>query len=275
MTNDISFPDSVVVARNVQFGTGGGRPLHMDILRPRTRRAAQEPALVWVHGGGWRMGARWPAPAHLTALVEQDYFVCSVEYRLSQEATFPAQIEDVKCAIRYLRAHAPRYGIDPNRIGIWGPSAGGHLATLAGSAADVPELEGAGGWPDQSSRVQAVVDWYGPTDLTQMGGTHDNVDSPEAGLIGGPVQQNKENAARANPITYIKPGAPPFLIMHGTADTTVPPGQSDLLYEALQKAGVPSELVKVPGKGHEYLGDDAVEKVHAFLAKLLKPAGVR
>ena len=275
MTNEVSFPDSVVVVRNVQFGAGGGRPLHMDILRPRTRRAAQEPVLVWVHGGGWRQGEPWPAPAHLTGFVEEDYFVCSIEYRLSHEATFPAQIEDVKCAIRYLRAHAPRYGIDPNRIGIWGPSAGGHLAALAGTSGDVPELEGTGGWQGQSSRVQAVVDWSGPTDLTQLARAHDDADSAVMGLIGGLVRKNIDRAAKANPITYVKSGEPPFLIMHGTLDTIVPPSQSDLLHDALQKAGVSSQLVKVPEKGHEDLGDDAIEKVHAFLAKILKPAGIR
>jgi acetyl esterase/lipase len=273
MTNEVSFPDSVVVVRNVQFGTGGGRPLHMDILRPRTRRAAQEPVLVWVHGGWWRRGASWPAPGHLAALVEQDYFVCSVEYRLSDEAKFPAQIEDVKCAIRYLRAHAARYGIDPNRIGVWGASAGGHLAALAGTAGDVPQLEGSGGWQDQSSRVQAAVDWYGPTDIAD-GDAHAAPDSHGSLLIGGPVHENLEQAARVNPAAYISSNTPPILIMHGTEDTAVLPSQSKLLYAALQKANVPSELVMVPGKGHEALGEDALEKVHAFLARLLKPAGV-
>lgn len=274
MTNEVSFPNSVVVVRNVQFGTGGGRPLHMDVLRPRTRRAAQEPVLVWVHGGWWRRGASWPAPAHLAALVEQDYFVCSVEYRLSDEAKFPAQIEDVKCAIRYLRAHASRYGIDPNRIGVWGSSAGGHLAALAGTSGDVPELEGAGGWQDQSSRVQAAVDWYGPTDIAD-GDAHAAPDSHGSLLIGGPVLENLDKAAKVNPITYIGASTPPMLIMHGTQDTAVLPSQSELLYEALQRAKVPSELVMVSGKAHEYLGDDAIEKVHTFLAKILKPAGVR
>jgi acetyl esterase/lipase len=274
MTNEVSFPDSVVVVRNVQFGTGGGRPLHMDILRPSTRRAAQEPVLVWIHGGWWRRGASWPAPAHLASLVEQDYFVCSVEYRLSDEAKFPAQIEDVKCAIRYLRAHASRFGIDPNRIGVWGASAGGHLAALAATSGGVRELEGTGGWQDQSSRVQAAVDWYGPTDILD-GDAHAAADSHGSLLIGGPVHQNAIRAAQVNPVHYLKSDCPPILIMHGSEDTAVLPSQSQLLYDALKQANVPSELVMVPGKAHEYLGDDAVAKVHAFLARLLKPAGVR
>ena len=136
------------------------------------------------------------------------------------------------------------------------------------------ELEGTGGWQDQSSRVQAAVDWYGPTDIAD-GDAHAAPDSHGSLLIGGPVPENLDKAAQVNPITYISADTPPILIMHGTEDTAVLPSQSELLYEALQKAKVPSELVMVPGKAHEYLGDDAIERVHAFLAKLLKPAGLR
>ena len=202
----------------------------------------------------------------ISPLVEQDYFVCSVEYRLSDEAKFPAQIEDVKCAVRYLRAHASRYGIDPNRIGVWGPSAGGHLAALLGTSGDAKELEGSGGWQDQSSRVQAVgrLVRYRPTSSTA---STRRGRFARLGADWRPVHENLEKAASVNPITYINPTTPPFLIMHGTEDTAVLPSQSQLLYEALRAANVPSELVMVPGKAHEYLGDDAIERVHAFLAQ--------
>jgi acetyl esterase/lipase len=205
----------------------------------------------------------------LLPLVGRDFFVAAIEYRFSQDAVFPAQIEDCKCAIRYLRAHAARYGIDPDRIGAWGSSAGGHLVSLLGTSGDAEELEGAGGWPEYSSRVQAVVDWYGPTDLLQMGGTHDDPDSPESRLVGGTLQDHKEAAARANPITYLSQDCPPFLIMHGTEDRTVPPNQSELLHAAMQAKGLQSELVMVPGKGHEPLGEEATQRVYDFFSRHL------
>ena len=139
-------------------------------------------------------------------LVAKGYAVASINYRLSQHAVFPAQIEDCKAAIRWLRANAAKYHLDPDHIGVWGASAGGHLVALLGTTGGVKELEGNGGNLDQSSRVQCVVDWFGPTDLTTMGGEHDKPDSPVARLIGGPVQENKEKARKASPLTYVEQG---------------------------------------------------------------------
>lgn len=194
------------------------------------------------------MGGKENCPA--LPFTTRGYAVVSINYRLSQHAVFPAQIEDCKAAIRWLRANATKYRLDPDHIGVWGASAGGHLVAMLGTTGGVKELEGSGGNLDQSSRVQCVVDWFGPTDLLTMGGSHDNPDSPEARLIGGPVGDNKEKARKASPITYIGRDAAPFLIMHGDQDNTVPTGQSEELVEALKKAGVEVNLVLVKGNGH-------------------------
>jgi acetyl esterase/lipase len=229
------------------------------------------PVIVWVHGGGWRAGSKERTPA--LPFVAKGYAVASINYRLSQHAVFPAQIEDCKAALRWLRANAKTYNLDPKRIGVWGGSAGGHLVALLGTSADVKDLEGRGGSLDQTSRVQAVVDWYGPTDLLQMGGNHDSPKSPESQLIGGALQENKEKAARANPIKYVGKDAAPFLIMHGDKDPAVPYRQSELLEESLKKAGVEVILHPIKGAGHggPAFGTPENRKlIEEFFAKHLK-----
>jgi len=246
-------PEGVEMVRDVVFGKGGGRELKLNIIRPKEKPAEPMPVVVWIHGGAWRAGSK--EGTRTAALAASGYFTASIEYRLSREAKFPAQIEDCKCAIRYLRAHAKDYGIDPERIGVWGSSAGGHLVALLGTSGGVADLEGTGGWADQSSRVQAVCDFYGPSDFTRMGGRHLAPNSPESQLIGGPVLENKDKCAKANPITYVTPDDPPFLIVHGEEDPVVPIGQSELLYEALKKAGVEAAFVRVKGGRHGFRGD--------------------
>jgi acetyl esterase/lipase len=266
-------PPDVEVVRDVEYGKGGGRALKLHIVRPKAPPAGPMPALVYVHGGAWRAGSRDAGIGPLARLAQQGYFGATIEYRLSGEAKFPAQIEDAKCAVRFLRAKAKDYGIDPERIGAWGPSAGGHLVALLGTSGDVKELEGTGGWAEHSSRVQAVVDWFGPTDFLKMGKNnidHDAANSPESLLVGGSLQENREKAARANPIAYVSKDDPPFLIMHGDKDNLVPLGQSELLHEALRKAGVPSTLDVVPGAGHGFGGPEIQKKVDEFLDRHLK-----
>jgi acetyl esterase/lipase len=255
-------PEGVEVLRDVVYGSGGGRDLTLDIYRPaagarsRVKRPGRpSPVLVWVHGGAWRGGDKRSGAAHLTPFAARGYFCASISYRLTREAVFPAQIEDCKCAIRYLRAHAGKYGLDPDRIGVWGSSAGGHLVAMLGAAGGVEGLEGSGGWAEHPSRVQAVCDWYGPSNLLAMADqpsqmNHNNRQSPEGALIGGGVKENPEAARRASPVTYVDAGDPPFLIMHGTRDMTVPFGQSELLHEALRKAGVDVTFHPVEGAGH-------------------------
>ena len=231
----------------------------LDLYLPNWHE--RRPLIVWVHGGAFRMGDKADGIGFVLDLRERGYAVASVNYRLSDEALFPAQIHDVKAAVRWLRAHADQYRLDPDRFGAWGPSAGGHLVAMLGTSAGVAELEGAAlGNDEQSSTVQAVVDWFGPTDFLQMerqavpGSTfrHDPADSPESQLVGGPIQQRPAEVARANPITYVTRNrpTPPFLIQHGTRDPLVPPGQSQLLYDALVAAGKQAQLDLLEGEGH-------------------------
>jgi acetyl esterase/lipase len=207
-------------------------------------------------------------------------WVCaSIEYRLSGEAIWPAQIEDCKCAIRFLRSHSEQYGLDPHRIGVWGSSAGGHLVAMLGTTGRVSELEGTGGWPGVSSAVQAVCDWYGPTDFLRMDAAgsemvHDAPDSPESELVGGAIQLHPERVARANPISYVAGDEPPFLIVHGTRDPLVPYNQSELLFSAL--AGrTDVTFITVEGAGHGGLAFETAEVMahtQSFLVSRLGPA---
>ncbi len=209
-------------------------------------------------------------------LVAKGYAVASINYRLSQHAIFPAQIEDCKAAIRWLRANAAQHHIDPDHVGVWGSSAGGHLVALLGTTGNVKELEGQGGNLDQSSRVQCVVDWFGPTDFATMGGSHDGPTSAEAKLLGGPVQENKEKARKASPLAYVSKDSAPFLIMHGDQDKSVPIQQSEALAEALKKAGIEATFVVVKGNGHGGPGFNSPENrklIEDFFAKhLAKPS---
>ena len=257
------------ISRDLAYVEGGHERQKLDLYRPE---AASEllPVVVWIHGGAWRGGSKDRCPAQ--RLVARGYAVASINYRLSQHAAFPAQIEDGKAAVRWLRAHAQEYGLDPRRFGVWGASAGGHLVALLGTAGDVKELEGQLGNPKQSSRVQCVVDWFGPTDFLKMGGTHDDPASPESRLIGGPIRDNPEKVARANPIRYVTPDDPPFLIVHGDADPTVPIGQSELLEAALKAARVDVTFLRLPGAGHggpKFQAPDVQRRIDEFLDRHL------
>jgi acetyl esterase/lipase len=252
----------VNVVRDLEYVPGGHERQRLDLYLPKVADPnGRRPLLVWVHGGAWLGGGKNPCPA--VRFVKEGYAVASINYRLSQHALFPAQIQDCKAAIRWLRANAGAYGYDPNRIGVWGASAGGHLVALLGTAGDVNEFDVG---PNQgiSSRVQAVCDFFGPTDFTKMSSfwsmmNHDAADAPEARLIGGPVQESKDKVQRANPITYVTKDDPPFLIVHGDKDPLVPHNQSELLRDALQKAGVAASLYTVAGGGHGGFRDPQVD----------------
>ncbi|WP_231753293.1 alpha/beta hydrolase [Rosistilla carotiformis] len=248
-------PDDVQIRRDVVFGQGGGRDLKMHLVLPKQSAEKPQPCYVWIHGGGWMGGSKEGGVQQVVPIVRDGFVGATIEYRLSGEAIFPAQIEDCKCAIRFLRAHAKEYNIDVDRIAVGGSSAGGHLAALLGTSAGVTELEGNGGWADQRSDVQAVVDLYGPTDLIQFVQTpgyesHARPSSPETRLLGGEVLKRLDAAKKADPISYVGPNDPPFLILHGTNDRTVPPNQSEAIYKALQAAGVDSQLQLLEGAGH-------------------------
>jgi len=265
----------VKTMRNLEYAKVGSKSLLLDLYVPE-KADAPLPLIVWIHGGAWLAGDKAGGPA--MGQVNRGYAVASINYRLSQEAIFPAQIHDCKAAIRWLRAHAKENNIDPKRIGVWGSSAGGHLVALMGTSGDVKELEGDEGNLDQSSRVQAVCDWFGPTDFLQMAAhmlpgakmPHDTADSPESKLVGGPIQENKDKVAKANPITYVSKDDPPFLIMHGDKDPLVPHHQSEILAEALKKAGVEVTFKTVEGAGHGFGGPEVMKRVEEFFDKHLK-----
>jgi acetyl esterase/lipase len=268
-------PDGTTAERNVEYGNHERHKL--DVYTPKGD--GPFPLVVWVHGGAWQGGSKEGGPA--LKLLEHGYAVAAVNYRLSQHAKFPAQIEDCKAAIRHLRANAKKYKLDADRFGVWGSSAGGHLVALLGTSGGVNELEGDGKHKDVSSRVQCVVNWFGPTDLTKMKAQttvkgpidHDAADAPETKLIGGPVQENKEKAKAANPIEYVTKDDPPFRIVHGDQDPLVPVGQSEILADALKRAKVECELVVLKGAKHggpEFDTADQFRQTLAFLDKHLK-----
>jgi acetyl esterase/lipase len=268
----------VKALRDLEYVPNGHARQKLDLYLPE-KGEGRLPVIVWIHGGAWLAGSKDNCPA--VPFVARGYAVASINYRLSQHAKFPAQIEDCKAAIRWLRANADKYHLDADHIGVWGASAGGHLVALLGTSGGVKELEGKDCNLDQSSSVQAVCDWFGPTDFLKiaeqaMPGSrldHNSPDAPEAKLIGGPVQENKEKAQRANPIKYVSKDDPPFLIMHGNRDDVVPPGQSELLAEALKKAGVPVELRIIDGAGHggpAFGSNENRKRIMEFFEKHLK-----
>ncbi len=240
-------PEGTRVEKDLEYGPHGvGNKL--DLYLPE-KADAPLPLDIWIHVGGWEAGNKDDGIEGL-GLLKHGHAVASINYRLSQEAKYPAQIEDCKAAVRFLRANAKKYGLDPDHFGVIGASAGGHLVALLGTTAGVKELEGDGPNKDVSSAVQAVVDWFGPTDMLKMKEQAkdqpdlkpvfdaDSADGPVGRLFGGPVQENKDKAETANPIHYITKDAAPFLIMHGDKDNIVPLAQSRILDEALKAAKV-------------------------------------
>jgi acetyl esterase/lipase len=256
--------------------TSDGVKLTMDLYQPR-KMTAPAPAVLYVHGGGWTGGDKSDGAGLLfkEALVRSGYIMAAINYRLAPKYTFPAQIEDVKCAVRHLRANAAIYNIDPERIGAIGGSAGGHLVSLLG-ASDKEVGWDSGENSDQSSRVQAVVDMFGPSDLKVMQAGS----SRRYGLLIFNASSLDDPLLQTySPVTYITPDDPPFLILHGDRDEVVPLEQSQILYDKLEAAGVPVELVVVKNAGHGFRpvdGDiqpslpELVKMVADFFDKYLK-----
>lgn len=266
------------------------RELKLDLQWPATTSEKPYPLLVWIHGGGWTEGHRGFSP--LWPLTKEGYAVASISYRFVQEDIFPAQIVDVKTAIRWLRAHAAEYHLDPDHIGVAGESAGGHLAALLGLTPEKKAWE-SGDNLEYSSRVQAVVDLCGPADFTTGDPTEPSVASLLASgdktklqgasqiisrevtlsrLLGGSPRENPDKAKAASPITYVNASSPPFFFIHGDSDYLVPLSQSTRLVEALQKSGVPADIEIVKGAGHGFgrLPPALLEKVRAFFDSSLR-----
>jgi acetyl esterase/lipase len=247
--------------KDLVYAEADGQKLLLNLYLPKSadaKEAKRPPLVVFIHGGSWRAGSY--KSCGVDYLAEAGFAVASIEYRFSNVAIFPAQIHDCKAAVRWLRAHAEEYGYDASKIGVAGTSAGGHLAVLLGTSGGVAELEGTvgskadGGNTEQSSRVQAVVDFYGPTDFVLRAKTHDaRANLPESGtyqLVGGAAKDDLKRAARASGVTYVSADDPPLLILHGDQDKTVYMDQSESIRDAYRKPKLPVELIVVPGGGH-------------------------
>lgn len=246
----------------------------LDLIRSKIRPTGSAPLILFIHGGGWREGDKGSFPPALEKLTAEGFVCATVNYRLSGEAKFPAAIEDCKSALRFLRSKAAEYGIDTNRVGVWGSSAGGHLAALMGTSGDVADFKKNGVHTGLSDRVQAVVDFFGPSDFLKMKGQPSSFDhmaanSPESEFLGGAVESMVETAKQASPMTYVGADDPPFLIMHGDKDKVVPINQSELFFKTLQDAKVPSHFVVVTNGGHGFRGPEIDREVLAFFKETL------
>ncbi len=250
-------PEGIELTANITYATIESRELKLDLYAPKTKPSKPMPVVMWIHGGGWKSGSK-NNPRQALAMLQRGYILVSVEYRLSGEATFPAAIADCKAAVRWVRANAKTYGMDPKRVGAWGSSAGGHLVALLGTAGDVKQWDAIHEEnANFSSRPNAICDWFGPTDFLRMNDfpsniDHDAADSPESRFIGAAIQTVPIQTQLANPIKYISSQTPPFLILHGSNDLAVCYNQSELLHSALIKSRVTSKLYKVVGGGHGF-----------------------
>ncbi|HDL19613.1 MAG TPA: alpha/beta hydrolase [Bacteroidetes bacterium] len=239
-------PADIRACKDIVYKEIGERKLRLDIYQQKKLQKAA-PVLIFIHGGGWKKGDKADYLVYLLDFAGRGYVTATISYRFSQEAKFPAAVEDVKCAVRWLRTHAAEYHIDTNKMAVIGGSAGGHLAMMIGYSADVKEFDKDCEVDSVSSRVQAVVNLYGPTDLT----TEFAIKQKSLlEFIGQPYDSAAEIYRRASPLTYITSDDPPTLIFHGTIDDTVPVGQSDILKAALDKAGVANEYHRLKGWPH-------------------------
>ena len=280
-TNDGRMPEPHEIDRprvtqvpDLVYASPDGVALRADLFLPAAV-AGPPPVILWLHGGGWRYGSRKVAPDLPRFFAARGFAMAAVDYRLSQRACFPAQIVDVKTAIRWLHTVAARYGFDAERLGLWGVSAGGHLAALAAlTDSDVFTPPGAL-YGDRPCTVQAVAAGYPPIDFLQLdryrppAGTASadpetlllprpdmrasDADSFESLLLGAPIESCPSRVHDANPLSYLPRAAPPFLILHGLADTTIAPQQSELLFDALASGGADATLCLIEGLGHGFL----------------------
>ncbi|MCX5658703.1 MAG: alpha/beta hydrolase [Planctomycetota bacterium] len=278
---ELSAPLDAKIHRNLVYAQVDGKPLLLDLALPAVsatqsaKPAAGLPLVIWIHGGGWKAGSKDGTPAGF--LLREGFAIASINYRLTDVATFPAQIHDCKAAVRLLRAKADEFGLDAKRIGVWGGSAGGHLVALLGVSGDAPALEGkVGEHLDQSSRVQAVCDWFGPT-------LFDVKDLPVAvagnemvvKLLGGPIYEKRELAQLASPALQVTPTAAPFLIVHGEKDPIVPLFQSQVFANRLKAAGVEATFEAIPEAGHggaAFLTPERRGRIVDFFSRHLRPA---
>ncbi len=253
------------VEQDITYCVAEDIPLKLDVHYPQEMGRRPAPVAVYVHGGSWSGGSKSEphGMVDVPELLSRGYVVASVDYRLAPQHKFPAQIEDVKCAIRFLRAQAARFHLDPNRIGAWGHSAGGHLVSLLGTTTPDAGFEGTGGYLDQSSRVQAVVDLSGRADLRGM-------PAEKALAVFGVTDGSVHLLEHASPITFVSKDDPPFLILHGEQDMIVPVEASQAFYERLRAVGVPARLVVVKNADHTFQSVEApTSPTRAELSELI------
>ncbi len=262
----------VITLRDIPYAHASGHDLLLDLYVPAAgipEGHGPRPVIVFFHGGGWRVGSKAEVEKKVASLVgETGYAVASVNYRLSQTARWPAPIIDGKSAVRWVRANARRYNIDPRRVGAMGFSAGGHIAAMLGVApTGVAAFEDPGTNPGESSRVQAVCDVSGPVDL--------NIPTTSIigklsvfGELGGTAQSKPDLVRQADPSLYVKAGDPPFLIIQGEKDSLVVPAHARKLYDALKAKGVDATLDVVPGGGHVPYGDAEHRATREFFQRV-------
>jgi acetyl esterase/lipase len=255
---------------DVEYGKGGDQKLTLHLALPGNAEPAR-PALVFIHGGGWAGGKKDDLKEPIREAAQKGYVAVSVGYRLAPKNPFPAQVEDVKCAVRWLRAHADDLKLDPKRIGAIGFSAGAHLSMMLGVMDKDDGLEGEGGWQDQSSKVQAVVAYFGPVDLL---GEYPPVSQEIVrNFIGGTKAEKAADYRRASPITYVNAGDAPMLLFQGTNDVLVPYNQAYMMARALTSAKVPGRVELILGANHGWGGQDLDHtrtETYAFFARWLK-----
>jgi acetyl esterase/lipase len=266
-------PADVAFDKDVIYGKAGGTDLKLDLSRPKKPAGGKLPCVVVIHGGGWGAGNKQQHDDLTWQFASRGYVAATIGYRLAPAHQFPAQVHDVKCAVRYLRAHADKYGLDPDRIGAIGFSAGAHLSMMLGTTTAAEGLEGDGGWADQSSRVQAVVSFFGPTDLAA-----DDIPPVVIDIltrfIGGTKREKPEAFRKASPLTHVSPGDAPMLLFQGTKDPLVPHTQAYPMLEAMTKHNIPGRIELLIGAGHGWVGNElsrTAAESFAFFDEYLKP----
>jgi acetyl esterase/lipase len=260
--------------RDVEYTNPQDAHLKLDLAKPKTIEGLA-PAVVCIHGGGWAGGDRAHWRGICEHLARRGYVAVTISYRFAPAHPFPAAINDAKAAVRWLRANAQRLKIDPERIGALGDSAGGHLSQFLGVTGGVPEFDRDGANLDRSSRIQCVVNFYGPNDLTRMYGEVPEVSKLLTNFLGGDLEHARRNHVLASPIAWVTPDAAPTLLIQGSVDKVVPHEQAVLMRDRMQTADVPVELMTVEGAGHGFSGDDVqrtFDAMFAFLDKHLKSA---
>ena len=267
-------PAGVIFEKDIIYGQAGEVELLLNLARP-AKTDGPVPVVLVIHGGGWAAGNRSQHDDLTWKFAQRSYVSATISYRFAPQHLFPAQVEDAKCAVRFLRAHAAKYQLDPTRVGAMGFSAGAHLAMMLGTMDKADGLEGEGGWPDQSSKVQAVVSFVGPTDLKA-----DDFGEMSLGIlrnfVGGTQAEKLELCRKASPITFVNAGDAPMLLFQGTRDPLIPNTQAYKMAEALTAAGVKGRVELILGGGHGWGSDEmdrTLEEMYRFFNSTLRKLG--